>query len=137
MSYAIAAALQSAVYQALASDPTLAGYVGTAIFDAVPAGEVPDLYVSLGPEDVRNAADKDIGGAEHRIIVSVVSDGAGFQRAKLAAGAISDVLENAELILSRGRLVGLWFDRATARRTGRAGRIRQVDLRFRARVEDS
>ncbi len=136
MSYAMAAALQEAVYQTLIEDPETVDLVGHAIYDTVPPGEVPGLYVSLGPEDVRNASEKTGLGADHRFVVSVVSSTAGFHRAKMAAAAISDALETAEFVLSRGRLVGMWFDRATARRAGKAGRIRQIDLRFRARVED-
>jgi hypothetical protein len=49
---------------------------------------------------------------------------------------VCDALEGAALTLDRGRLVGLWFERASARRTGTGGAIRQIDLRFRARVED-
>ena len=56
--------------------------------------------------------------------------------AKAVAAAISDTLVDADLTLSRGRLVGLWFERATARRSGTAGSARRIDLRFRARVED-
>ncbi|WP_405117476.1 hypothetical protein [Phaeobacter sp. BS23] len=38
------------------------------------------------------------------------------------------------LALSRGRLVGLWFERANASRTTSGGR--QIRLRFAARLED-
>ncbi|MGF6860060.1 hypothetical protein ABIE69_000615 [Rhodobacteraceae bacterium MBR-64] len=134
MSYAAAAALQAAIYQRLMADTALEALVAGAVFDAVPAGVVPALYVALGPEDVREAADKTGGGAEHRFTVSVVSDAAGFQGAKAAAAAVSDALVGAELILARGRLVGLWFMRAVARRQA-GGAVRRIDLTFRARVE--
>jgi hypothetical protein len=137
MSYAISAALQSAVYQHLLADVGVSALVGTAIYDAIPAGDVPATYVSLGPEDVRDRSDSTGYGATHRFTISVVTEAAGFGAAKSIAAAISDALEGANLVLSRGRLVGLWFERASARRTGKAGRIRRIDLRFRARVEDS
>ena len=73
----------------------------------------------------------------HRFAVSVVTERAGFGGAKTVAAAVSDALVNADLSLGRGRLVGLWFERAVARRAGKAGRVRRIDLRFRARVEDS
>jgi hypothetical protein len=86
---------------------------------------------------VRDRSDISGAGAEHRFIVSVVTDEAGFAAAKSVAAAVSDALADANLPLSRGRLVGLWFDRVTARRSGKAGRVRRIDLRFRARVEDN
>ena len=52
-----------------------------------------------------------------------------------AAVAISDALEGAALVLTRGRLVSLRFQRAVARRLDE-GETRRVDLTFRARVED-
>ncbi|SFT44957.1 DUF3168 domain-containing protein [Sedimentitalea nanhaiensis] len=137
MSYGMAAALQMAVYQRLMSDTNVSGIVGDAIYDALPPGEIPSLYVTLGPESVRDQSDQTGDGAMHLFTVSVVTDGASFVRAKGLAAAISDTLVDADLTLDRGRLVGVWFDRATARRTGKAGRVRRIDLRFRARVEDS
>jgi hypothetical protein len=135
VSYGVAAALQAAVYQLLAGDAGLAALVGAAVFDVVPAGPVPGTYVSLGPEDVRDRSDKTGRGAEHRFTVSVVTDAAGFQTAKAAAGAASDALLGAGLTLSRGRVVAIEFLAARARRV-RAGDVRRIDMTFRARVED-
>lgn len=137
MSYGMAAALQSAVYQHLLADSAVSALVGDAVYDAVPAGDVVDTYVSLGPEDVRDRSDKSGSGAEHRFTVSVVTQSAGFGAAKDVAAAIGDALEDADLVLNRGRVVGLWFEKASARRSGKAGRIRRIDLRFRARLEDN
>ncbi len=136
MSYGTAAAMQAAVYQRLIDDPAVNNLVGRAIYDALPHGNVPGLYITLGPETVRDRSDKTGNGALHFFTVSVVTDRAGFARAKELAAAISDALVDADLALDRGRLVGLWFDRANARRAGRAGHVRRIDLRFRARVED-
>lgn len=135
MSYALSGALQSAVYQALAADTALATIVGSAIYDVVPTGSVPETYVSLGPETVRDASDKTGAGAEHRFVVSVVTEAAGFQTAKEAAAAISDRLANAALTLARGRLVSLRFEAARARRVQKSD-ARRIDITFRARVED-
>jgi len=136
MSYGVSAALQAAVFQKLSGEAAVSAQSGGAIYDAVPAGAVPQTYVTLGPEDVREASDKTGGGALHRFTVSVVSEAAGFGTAKSLAGAVSDALDGAALTLDRGRLVGLWFERASARRTGTGGAIRPIALRFRARVED-
>lgn len=135
MSYGAAAALQAAVFQRLAADAGLTALVGGAIHDAAPPGVVAGTYVSLGPEDVRDASDQIGRGAWHEFVVSVVTDAAGFQLAKAVAGAVSDALTGAPLVLARGRLAGLWFLRARARRVEEAD-VRRIDLTFRARIED-
>ena len=137
MSYGMSAALQKAVYTQLVGDAVLAGLVGTAIYDTVPAGQVPGTYVALGPEEVRDRSDRSGGGAIHRFTISVISGAEGFAAVKSVAGAVSDALEAGLPALERGRLVGLWFEKASAKRTGKADRVRRIDLRFRARVEDS
>jgi hypothetical protein len=128
MSYGAAAALQAAVYAHLGAVP------GLAVFDAVPSGAAPETYVLIGPEEVRDASDRAGAGAEHRLAISVVSRAPGFAPAKAAAGAVTDALEGAALVLARGRLVGLWFQQAQARRLDN-GATRRVDLTFRARIE--
>lgn len=137
MSYGVAAALQAAVYQRLLGDAGVSALVGAAVYDALPAGDLPQTYVSLGPENVRDRSDRTGSGAVHQFTVSVVTQTAGFGAAKSVAAAVGDALSGADLPLSRGRLVGLWFERASARRSGKAGRTRRIDLRFRARVEDN
>ncbi|MBK1636159.1 DUF3168 domain-containing protein [Rhodovulum adriaticum] len=135
MSYGAAAALQAAIYQRLVGDAALGALVGEAIYDALPSGALPPTYVSVGPEEVRDASDGTGRGALHRFTVSVVTDAAGFEQAKAAAGAVSDALTGAALDLARGHLVRLDFERARARRVGARDR-RRIDLRFAARVSD-
>ncbi|MFC2967860.1 DUF3168 domain-containing protein [Acidimangrovimonas pyrenivorans] len=134
MSYGVAAALQAAVYQHLAGDAALAALVGTGVYDAVPPGDKPPTYVVLGEEQVRDRSDATGDGAEHRLVVSVVSEAAGFAAAKAAAAAVSDALVDATLTLTRGTLVGIGFQKAVAKRI-EDGTRRQIDLTFRARVE--
>ena len=131
MSYALSDALQVAVFQHLSADAALAGI---AIHDALPSGVVPPQYVLLGTEDVRDRSDIPGAAALHRFTVSVHGDNAGFSGVKQIASAICDAMIDAPLLLSRGRLIGLWFDRARARRMADGGR--SIELRFRARVED-
>jgi len=135
MSYGAAAALQAAIYQRLPADSALGALVGGAIYDSVPPGTTTGTYVSLGPEDVQDASDQVGRGALHEFVVSVVTDQAGFQSAKAVAAAISDALTGATLVMARGRLVGLWFLKARARRVEKAD-ARRIDLTFRARIED-
>lgn len=136
MSYGVAAALQTAVFQALLADTALGALVGTDIYDALPSGTVPALYVALGPEIVRDRSDKTGSGAEHEFTVSIVTNTAGFSVAKQAAAAVSDVLVDAPLALARGSLVALNFFRAKAVRVGTADE-RRIDVTFKARVQDS
>ena len=135
MSYGVSVALQSAIYQALVGDSALTSLVGSDIYDAIPSGSVPSLYVAIGPELARDRSDKTGAGAEHEFTVSVVTDSAGFSSAKAAASAVSDALVDADLALTRGSLVSLNFYRAKAVRVGTADE-RRIDLTFRARVQD-
>ena len=133
MSYGVSAALQAAIFERLSSDATLAALVGGAIHDAPPAGRLPPLWVSLGAEEVRDRSDATGSGAEHRLMISVVSEATGFAQAKEAAAAIADALVGAPPTLARGRLVGLRFLRAQARQSGTG---RRIDMTFRARTQD-
>ena len=135
MTYALSQGLQAAIYQRLTSYPPLRALVGPDVYDQVPPGLLPTLYVALGPEVVRDRSDATGRGSEHDVAVSVVTDGAGFSAAKAAAAAVSDALLGPTLALTRGRLVWLRFLRAQAARKGN-GETRQIDLTFRARVED-
>lgn len=137
MSYGASAALQAAVWQHLRSDPAVAEIVGDAVFDAMPVNPPAGVHVAFGAEEVRDAGDVTAAGSRHDFVVSVLSgadDGAGFSAVKDAAAAVADALDQGQLALSRGRLAGLWFLRAAARRTGN-GAGRQVDLTFRARID--
>lgn len=136
MTYALAHPLQAAIFGALSNDPTLTGLVGSAIYDAVPSGVLPPLYVTLGQELAVDKSDQTGAGAEHELNISVVTDSAGFSSAKEAAAAISDALVGADLTLARGTLVALNFHKAKAARVG-TGDQRRIDLTFKARVDDS
>ena len=136
MSYAPSSALQAAVYAHLSTDAGLQALVGTHIYDAAPSGQTPPTYVSLGEETVQDRSDQTGAGALHLMDISVVTDEAGFQTAKEIAGAVSDLLVDADLPLTRGSLVYLRFERAVARRVKEAG-ARRIDLRFRARIDDN
>ena len=135
MTYGVSAALQAAVYGALAEDGVLSSLVSGAIFDAEPAGSLPELYVTLGPESVRAGSDGSGGGAVHEFLISVVTDAAGFSTAKQAGVAVCDALIDADLALDRGRLVSCRFLKAKAARA-ESGTARRIDLTFRARVDD-
>ncbi len=130
MSYAAAAALQSAVFQRLTGFPALAG---VAIHDAVPPNAT-GTFVLIGPEEARDQSDKSGPGADHQMVISVITDATGFLSIKTIAADISDALIGVPMTLSRGALVNLLFLRASARRISE-GETRRIDLTFRARVQ--
>lgn len=136
MSYGTAAALQQAVYAHLSNDGSVTSLVGAHIYDAMPSGTPPATYVTLGAEEVRDRSDCTGSGAQHNLVLSVITDASGFHGAKQVAAAISDALHTTDLTLSRGRLVDLTFYRARAKLEG-SGDKRRIDLTFRARVDDT
>ncbi|AZL60816.1 DUF3168 domain-containing protein [Tabrizicola piscis] len=130
MSYGAAPALQQAVFQRLTGFPALAA---VAIHDAVPP-TATGTFVLIGPEEARDQSDKSGAGAEHQLVISVITDATGFLSIKTIAADISDALIGAPLALTRGLLVNLLFLRASARRI-EEGETRRIDLTFRARVQ--
>ena len=137
MSYLASVALQGAVYQRLREDAALAALVGDAIYDAMPVDAPGGVYVSLGPEEVRDAGDATARGSRHDFVVSVLSGtdrSAGFGAVKAAAVAVAEALERERMDLAHGHLAGMWFLRARARRVEN-GAARRVDLTFRARID--
>lgn len=130
MSYAAAAALQSAIYQRLTDFPALAA---VPIHDAVPPN-VAGTFVLIGPEEARDQSDRSGPGADHQLVISVITDATGFLSIKTIAADISDALIGSPLTLARGVLVNLLFLRASARRINE-GETRRIDLTFRARVQ--
>ncbi|MEM6727317.1 MAG: DUF3168 domain-containing protein, partial [Pseudomonadota bacterium] len=118
----------------LLADADVSAKTGGHIYDALPPGTLPPLYVSLGPENVRDRSSASGGGARHDFVVSVIADASSFQMAKDVAAAISDALVGASLSLSRGTLGGIWFLRAKAARFDH-GTARRIDLTFRALVD--
>ena len=130
MSYGAAPALQQALFERLTGWPAL---TGVATYDAVPPNAT-GTFVLIGPEEARDQTDKSGSGAEHQMVISVITDATGFLSIKTIAAAISDALIGAPLALSRGQLVSLFFLRASARRI-EEGETRRIDLTFRARVQ--
>lgn len=130
MSYGASAALQTALYGYLTALPALSG---VAVHDQVPSN-TSGTFVLIGPEEVQDASDRSGAGARHRFTISVITDGAGFAAAKALAVGISDALGEADLTLSRGRVVALHFEKALAKRIGE-GAVRRIDLTFVARIE--
>lgn len=128
MTVALSGALQSAVYAAVS-----AALTDVPVFDAQPSGQLPGLYVLLGEEDVKDASDATGTGSWHRFELSVHGEAEGFPALKEVSAQIWQALDGADLAMSEGRLVGLWFQQAKARRQRGGGR--RITLTFRARIE--
>lgn len=135
MSYAVSGAVQAAVYQRLAGDAALAALVGDAVFDSPPGGALPALFVQIGAEEGRDVSGQGTALLRLDLEVAVRGDGGGFAAVKAAAGAVSEALEEAPLVLAVGRLVSLRLMRARARAGVGGARRREVLLSFRALVE--
>lgn len=134
MSYSRATALQAALFASLSGDAELTMLVPGGVHDAPPPGTPQGTYVVLGAEEVIDRSDVSGPGAEHRVLISVLSDAAGFATAKAAAERVGAILSATPPALAQGRIVAIWFHTATARKDD-AGNVRRVDLRFRVRIE--
>lgn len=134
MSYGLTAVLQSAIFARLVSDGAVNAACDGQIFDAIPEGTLPPLFVTLGEEIVSARADQSVMGAIHDFSVLIVSRQSGYLGAKIAAAAVSDALLSAPLSLARGRVVTLMFLRAKAERREDS---RLIDVTFRALVDDT
>lgn len=135
MTYALSGPLQAALHARLSGDPALSQLVGDAIYDAAPTGVLPDLYVVLGEERVRDRSDVTGSAALHVITIAVLTERPGFADAKAVAGAVSDALDQGPLTPSRGTAGNAWFLGGQATREAR-GKRRRIDLRFQVRVDD-
>lgn len=139
MTYVLAEPLQRAIFNALTGDPALQALVGTDIYDAplpLDGKSMPPDYITIGGETVSNRGSKTEPGALHDFDVVVHSNAPGFVNSKKIAGAVCDVLLDAQLTLSRGQLIYLRFLKARAD-VGVPPARRRISLKFRAFVEDS
>lgn len=135
MTYATSEALQAAIYIELTGSSEITAAVGGNIFDALPSGALPSLYIALGEEKTRDHSTKTTSGALHDIDVNIHGDVAGFQTVKALAALVCDALIDADLVLSRGVLTRLHFKFARARK-GVSPDQRVINLTFRACVMD-
>ncbi len=137
MSYAMSAALQVAVFNALSTNVALGALV-EGIYDA-PSGSdgTPPVgsYITLGDEEAKDRSSGSHKGTTLDFEVNIHSDFAGFSAAKAVAAEVVDTLAWADLGLTRGRLVVLRFLKSRTRR-GAAPETRRIALVFRAILDD-
>lgn len=130
------AALHRAIYAILANDTDISAIIGGHIYDALPAGPLPEVFISLGAEVMTDRSDKTGGGSEHEFVISVITTQPGFLRAKDVAAAIGRALLEDAPAFGDLPVVYLNFTRADARRDTDT-QTRRIDLRFRARIDQA
>lgn len=133
MSATFSADLQAALFDRLTSDAEVGALAGAHIYDAVPAGPVPDLYVLLGEETVKDVTDSSGPAALHDVSITIISTAESFLALKTLAAAITQALLGAPLTLAAGQVAAIWPQRSEARRN--ASGQRRIELKFKLRIE--
>jgi hypothetical protein len=130
-----ALALQQAVFAALSADAGVGAVLGSPprVYDEVPRGAVVP-YAVLGEATETDWSTSTDNGVSLLFSVTAWSRGAGFQEAKLIAGAIRAALDGAALNLSGSTLIALRFQGADYGRES-DGVTRRAALKFRALIE--
>lgn len=140
MTYAMAWPLQQAVFATLCESALCEQHFNGQIFDApLPFGSeaAPEgLYLIIGDEEVEDWSTGSDRGAVHLISLNIHAPRRGFAEAKQAAADISDALLNAEIVLTRGRVVNVRFVDANTHRE-EADQLRRIEMRFRFTLEDT
>ena len=66
--------LQRAIYDRLSTDPAIVAAIGGHVYDALPAGQLPDLFISLGVESFVDRSDKTGLASQHDTTVAQISN---------------------------------------------------------------
>ena len=130
-------ALQQAIFATLASSDAVKDAVGDPprVFDAVPRGTAFP-YIVVGDDRESDWSTQSDAGSEHALTVHVWSRAAGRRESRLAAQAVIDALDGAQLTLDGHTLIDLrWLACDAARESD--GETVHAQLRFRAVLEES
>jgi hypothetical protein len=130
-----ALALQQAVFAALTADAGIIALLGSPprVFDEVPR-DAALPYAVIGDASETDWSTKTDHGASLLFRVQIWSRAAGYQEAKLIAGAVRAALDGAALVLSGATLIDLSFDSTSYARES-DGITRCAELKFRALIE--
>ncbi len=126
-------ALQQAVFAVLSTNDEVVDAFGARIFDMPPRGAAFP-YCVIGDDAVSDWSTATEKGSEHALSVHVWSRADGHREAKLAAQAVQDALDGAELAVSGQALIGIRHLATDFTRESDGETIRAV-LRFRAVME--
>jgi hypothetical protein len=130
-------ALQQAVFAALAADDNIKDIVDDPprIYDSVPRGAAFP-YIVIGESRESDAGTATDAAMVHTLTIHVWSRAPGTRESRVAAAAVLDALNGAQLAITGHTLVDLrWLDTDT-RREG-DGETIHASLRFRALTEPS
>jgi hypothetical protein len=134
MPTAAAAALRSAIHDALVADGALTSLLGgPKVYDEPPRAAVFP-YVTLGEARISDWSTGSESGDEHQLTLHAWSRQGGHREAHLIAGALLQALDDAPLTLAEHRLVNLRFSVADIRREA-DGQTYHALVRFRAVTE--
>lgn len=137
MSYKFQDSLQSQIYTTLINDSEILATTNGAIFDAAPSdGDLPEVYIRIGNEYVRDRSSATHQQTEIQFEISVFSKNQGFIKAKILSSQISALMKLDNLHLEHGHLVGVWFQNAQTYRLEK-GNLRQIKLWFKAYIDST
>ncbi|MEO1563905.1 MAG: DUF3168 domain-containing protein [Pseudomonadota bacterium] len=122
-------AVQEFLYSRLAADSGVNALVGSSIFDAAQAGDLPELSVLIGGEEVLDASDTTASARVHRAEVDIVARSGGFAQAKDTADVIRAALNGASGPAGAGQITRCLFRRTQALRDTSDG-LRRIRMRF-------
>lgn len=125
-------ALQQAVYAALTMDGGVEEALGGRVFDTPPRGAAFP-YCVIGDDTMSDWSTATERGSEHSLTLHVWSRADGRKQAKLAAEAVRDALDGADLALAG--LVSIRHLATEHARDSDGETVRAV-LRFRAVIEE-
>lgn len=130
-------ALQQAIFATLSSSDAIKDAVGDPprVFDAVPRGTAFP-YIVIGDDKESDWSTATEPGSAHALTVHVWSRAIGRRETRLAAQAVIDALDGAELTLDGQTLIDLrWLESESVRESD--GETVHAQLRFRAVLEPS
>lgn len=127
-------ALRASVHAALSASAPLAALLGGARIYDEPPNNAAFPYVTLGEARIADYSSDGVKSEEHQLVLHVWSRQGGHREAHLIAGALLQVLDDAELPLGGHRLINLCFSLADIRREA-DGRTYHALVRFRAVTE--
>jgi hypothetical protein len=128
-------ALQQAIFATLVASDEVRDIAGDPprVFDAVPRGSAFP-YIVIGEDLESDWSTQTSEGSSHLVTIHIWSRTAGRRETRLAAQAVMDALDGAQLTLDGQALVDLrWLDSQSLRESD--GETVHARLRFRALLE--
>ena len=126
-------ALQQAIFATLATHTDVIEAVGTRIFDAVPRGSAFP-YLVIGDDKESDWSTATEPGTSHALTIHIWSRASGRKETRLAAEAVIDALNGAELTIDGQTLIDLRYLESESTREN-DGETVHARLKFKALLE--